>query len=841
MTYDANKLLTNSLGRCVEGLSTAQIKLGLYVDELGRVRTFQGGFASGVSNTLLAMGAYADEFGNIYNRAGEFVERTKEANRALEEQEKAVRDAARALEEQEKATARALEEQEKATSQALQEQKKAADEAFAGTVDGVSQLSGQFAVLLGALASADEGFSSLQRGLISVAEGVSASGQAFQSLNALQKSAASFSFAELANSGKAALATFRGLAVGTTTLRGAFLGLWTAGGPLLPILGAVATGVFAFWATSKAEANAADLLSESFKKLEALAKAAGKEIRGVKDALELGAFAEPKSALDEAAEKVAAAEKKIEETKARFAESAGRAGGSGAGFGAAGMLAAALEPLEAERKNAIAEYNDAAKTLVDEARRSQETESERLEAQKAQFAEILKYAEAENRGVIERQIAELNVQIAAAKAKEAEAANASAVEAEKSAQAAKAARDAARQTLFQSTGVDGTESKPVSLADAQADWADALAAGIVGQKEYDAALVALTEQTREKLGVEKTAAARLAETTAALVDAYQNGALDQAEFDARLAEAREASLADLGYSDLLARAAESTQKAQTAQERYQAELNKYADALENGRVNQKEYDKAVAAAKTIFDRETAAEKATEREKTRSELGVDAAVEALKTPLDKFEETTAKIAAAFERGDEKAALEQKAQTDYARATESQEKTAERAAPKPESEKAAASLREGSVDLYRAQIQGERSFQTKIGSATERARKRPRRPFRRRRKRRTRSRRSRRRSRRKRPKNRVFGKKRWRFSNRFATRRRKRGRRRTRRRERSTKSCATRRRCSANGRRKSGLAGRRARDRFRTNRALGERQADFRRFGAARLRRLRRFAA
>ena len=179
----------------------------------------------------------------------------------------------------------------------------------------------------------------------------------------------------------------------------------------------------------------------------------------------------------------------------------------------------------------------------------------------------------------------------------------------------------------------------------------------------------------------------------------------------------------MGYSDLLARAAESTQKAQTAQERYQAELDKYADALKNGRVNQKEYDKAVAAAKTIFDREAAAEKATEREKTRSELGVDAALDALKTPLDKFEETTAKIAAAFERGDvdaqERAALEQKAQNEYARATESQEKRAERAAPKPESEKAAASIREGSVDLYRAQIQGERSFQTKIGSATERA--------------------------------------------------------------------------------------------------------------------------
>ncbi len=723
LTYDANKLLTNSLGQCVEGLSTAQIKLGLYVDELGRVRTFQGGFASGVSNTLLAMGAYSDEFGNIYNRAGEFVERTKEASRALEEQEKAARDAARALEEQEKATARALEEQEKATARTLEEQKKAANEAFGKTVDGVSQLSGQFATLLAAVATADGGLSEFQRGLISTAEGVAAAGPAFQSLRSMQEAAGAFSFAELASSGKAAIATFRGLTVGTTTLRGAFLGLWTAGGPLLPILGAVATGVFAFWATSKAEANAADLLSESFKKLEALAKAAGKEIRGVKDALELGAFAEPKSALDEAAEKVAAAEKKIEEAKARFAESAGRAGGSGAGFGAAGMLAAFLEPLEAERKNAIAEYNDAAKTLVDEARRAQQTESERLEAKKAQFAEILKYAEAENRGVVERQIAELNVQIAAAKAKEAEAANASAVEAEKSAQAARTQRDAARQTLFQSTGVDGTETKPVSLGDAQADWADALAAGIVGQKEYDAALRTLTEQTREKLGVEKSAGERLAETTAALVDAFQNGALNQAEFEAKIAEAREASLADLGYSDLLARAAESTQKAQTAQERYQAELDKYADALKNGRVNQKEYDKAVAAAKTIFDRENAADKATEREKTRSELGVDAAVEALKTPLDKFEETTAKIAAAFERGEvdaqERAALEQKAQADYARATESQEKTAERVAPKPESEKAVASLREGSADLYRAQIQGERSFQTKIGSATERA--------------------------------------------------------------------------------------------------------------------------
>ena len=363
LTYNENRLLTDALGRCVEGLSTAQIKTGNWVDELGRVRTHLGGFTDGVSRTLLAMGAYSDEIGNIYNASGELIGQTEKLARALEREEaEAARKAAeaeRALAESRKTAARALEREEAEAARkaaeaerALAEGRKAADEAFAGTVDGVSQLSGQFAVLLGALASADDEFSDFQRGLISVAEGVAAGGQAFQTFRGLKEAVGSVSFLELTNSGKAAIATFRGLSLGTTTLRGAFAALKATSGPLLPILGAVATGVLAFWATSKAEANAADLLSESFKKLETLAKAAGKEIRGVKDALELGAFAEPKSALDEAAAKVAAAEKKIEETKARFAESAGRAGGSGAGFGAAGMLVAVLEPLETERKNA---------------------------------------------------------------------------------------------------------------------------------------------------------------------------------------------------------------------------------------------------------------------------------------------------------------------------------------------------------------------------------------------------------------------------------------------------------------------------------------------------------
>lgn len=58
LTYNENGFLTNAFGQCVEGLSTAQIKLGEYVDEMGRVRTIQGGFTEGLNKSQIAMGQY---------------------------------------------------------------------------------------------------------------------------------------------------------------------------------------------------------------------------------------------------------------------------------------------------------------------------------------------------------------------------------------------------------------------------------------------------------------------------------------------------------------------------------------------------------------------------------------------------------------------------------------------------------------------------------------------------------------------------------------------------------------------------------------------------------------
>ncbi len=43
LTYDANGQLVDALGRCAEGLSNAQLKLGMWIDEEGRARTFEGG------------------------------------------------------------------------------------------------------------------------------------------------------------------------------------------------------------------------------------------------------------------------------------------------------------------------------------------------------------------------------------------------------------------------------------------------------------------------------------------------------------------------------------------------------------------------------------------------------------------------------------------------------------------------------------------------------------------------------------------------------------------------------------------------------------------------------
>ena len=85
-TTDIDVKFLKSVDQLNAGLTRTQKKLGQYVDELGRVRTFQDGYAERLSKTQLALGMYADEQGNVYNAAGELIGQTDKAAKALEKE-----------------------------------------------------------------------------------------------------------------------------------------------------------------------------------------------------------------------------------------------------------------------------------------------------------------------------------------------------------------------------------------------------------------------------------------------------------------------------------------------------------------------------------------------------------------------------------------------------------------------------------------------------------------------------------------------------------------------------------------------------------------------------------
>ena len=88
--YDENQRLTDSLGRCVEGLSLSQIRLGMWTDELGRARTINGGYVEGLSKAELELGYYADELGKVYDRQGEEIRQTQKYINSLKDEENAL-------------------------------------------------------------------------------------------------------------------------------------------------------------------------------------------------------------------------------------------------------------------------------------------------------------------------------------------------------------------------------------------------------------------------------------------------------------------------------------------------------------------------------------------------------------------------------------------------------------------------------------------------------------------------------------------------------------------------------------------------------------------------------
>ena len=73
------------MGRCVEGLSLWQARLGMWIDETGKARTINGGFAESLSRTELELGYYATEEGKVLDRTGQLVRQTQAAVQAEKE------------------------------------------------------------------------------------------------------------------------------------------------------------------------------------------------------------------------------------------------------------------------------------------------------------------------------------------------------------------------------------------------------------------------------------------------------------------------------------------------------------------------------------------------------------------------------------------------------------------------------------------------------------------------------------------------------------------------------------------------------------------------------------
>ena len=163
MQIDALNRYVNVNGKCVEGLSLAQIKLGQYVDEQARVRTANDGFVADLTKIEQALGFYANAHGDVLDAQDKFVRKTKEAQKAAEDAQKARAEQAKTEEQDSKARRDELAKLGSAFSAAM----------------------GQFSIFIAILDQGGETSQQIGRALKGVSEAVSTAGASVKSGTAL--------------------------------------------------------------------------------------------------------------------------------------------------------------------------------------------------------------------------------------------------------------------------------------------------------------------------------------------------------------------------------------------------------------------------------------------------------------------------------------------------------------------------------------------------------------------------------------------------------------------------------------------------------------------------------
>ena len=583
LVYNEQGLLTNALGQTVEGLSQSAIKLGQYVDVLGNVRTYQGGFIDGLTKTQIELGQYADELGNVYNRFGELIGQTEKAKKAQEAEAQAA---------------------ERAAS-ANAESAKALRDSLSHTAEGVAKVAGQFAIFQQLLQQSGASSTAFGESVAKTANAISVASESFKTsmefLNGLAEATKTVPalFASTAKAASAAAPAVATLGTEAAATGAAFSAL---GGPITLAISAVAALSAGLLAMKASEPNVV-AVSDSFEDLEKKARRAGTTIRSLGDALKVGAFAGATSDIDAVKEQFEKAEADLQKANEdyrkaveRFNESRKYATGTTVTSGP--DVKDYTAQAETNWKNAVAEYNEVAKKYVEAAREAQKTEEDKLKEQRDAYAELLKKAqqlgESENANLFRRQMDLLDGQIVDARKKQAEEAQREAREAEE-----KAKKD--RETLLASVGVaeylkkneQATKSSVESVEAYRSkldEWKKLAESGTLSASELSAAEKGLADDFRAALEKRIGTAlvdgqAQTVDAFAELADALKAGAISQQQYDATKAQLEKKEL-----DAIASRLGVSFEAPKT--EDYSAKTKELAELLEQGKINQAQYNEA---------------------------------------------------------------------------------------------------------------------------------------------------------------------------------------------------------------------------------------------------------
>lgn len=713
--YNEQGLLVNSQGQVVEGLSQAQIKLGYYVDELGRTRTYQGGFTEGLNASQRAMGWFSDELGNVYDRMGELVIASERATKSLDGLNDELVDGSSVSSEYETA---------------LQDMADGADQALGS----LSQLAGQTSQLFATIQAATGENDAFTSSIIAASQGVTTFIETYGAVAGVMQYMDALRRATIAQEGATVAATVaqKGL---NAAMKANPVGLIVGG------VAALASAVATYKSTVK---DAAAETSGSFAEIEAAARRAGDAIKSAADIARFASAGGPKSFGDLESEF-----NRIQADQARQ-QAIIDAGPSwyGRWFGAdayrdsaiadsidraAAAADAAQENLDAlnERETEVGNaLVDMRQQLLAKARDSVQTESQKLEAEKRNYAAMLEDAQtAEEAATINAYIAKLNAKIADAREKELAASR-----------------------------------KPISEKDFTFDVEaldEAIASGKYTVEEAQAAYQgALDRQTKalESMGIAdlmkeletvKTPLQQLDDTTTKLNDAYRNGVISQFkhnesldaiakkraelqktlddEAKAAADEANAKTRSEYGIDDALSEIEAEVRAQKTPFETMNEAIAGYRTAMEKGaidlatfdKLSKHEHDKYLKATKDATDA-AEQERRSKIESLRSESGIDSLLESLKSPWQKYLDKLDKINEYVAEGAVTAAEAQLLADKALEETTGQNAASQLEAAKQRAEAKAKTVdtaRAGSAEVYKMQVAQSNDRTAKILAAQQ----------------------------------------------------------------------------------------------------------------------------